>query len=77
VLYGTGKAGLDKDGWTISDSKWNTPAGNYRLNGTVSRDLALALEFIQANGAAWKVTGTLLKPQLATPAPPPTQAGRR
>jgi len=77
VLYGTGKAGLDKNGWTISDSKWNTPAGIYRLSGTASRDLALALVFTQSDGAVWKVTGTLLKPLQSTPAPPPTQARRR
>jgi hypothetical protein len=77
VLTGEGNAGLDKVGWTISGSKWNTPTGIYRLSGTTSRDLALALEFTQANGAVWKVAGTLLKPQPGTPAPPPTQARRR
>jgi hypothetical protein len=77
VLTGEGKAGLDKDGWTISSSVWNTPTGIYRLSGTTSRDLALALEFTQANGAVWKVAGTILKPQPTTPAPPPTQARRR
>jgi hypothetical protein len=77
VLYGSGKAGLDKDGWTISGSKWNTPGGIYRLSGTASRDSALALEFTQADGAVWKVTGTLMKPQQGPPAPPPTQARRR
>lgn len=63
VLTGAGNAGLDKAGWTISNSKWNTPTGIYQLNGTASRDLVLALEFTQANGAVWKVAGTLLKPQ--------------
>jgi hypothetical protein len=77
VFTGVGKAGLDKDGWTISGSKWNTPTGIYRLSGTASRESALALEFTQENGAVWKVAGTLLKPQPSTPAPPPTQARRR
>jgi hypothetical protein len=77
VLNGEGKATLDKDGWNISACKWNTPTGIYRLSGTASRDLALAMEFTEEKGAAWKVTGTLLKPQLSTPAPQPTQAKRR
>ncbi len=78
VRSGTGKATLGRDGWTISASQWNTPTGLYRLAGTASRDLALAMEFTQENGAVWKVSGTLLKPQLSTPpAPQPTQARRR
>ena len=52
VLIGEGKAALDKDGWTISDCKWNTPTGIYQLSGTASRDSVLALEFTQQNGAA-------------------------
>jgi len=78
VRVGSGKAALGRDGWTISGSEWNTPNGLYRLTGTASRDLALAMEFTQENGAIWKVSGTLLKPQLSTPpAPQPTQARRR
>jgi len=78
VLNGTGKATLDKSGWTVFDSKWKTPGGIYQLSGTASRDAVLALEFTHENGAIWKVTGTPLKPQLsASPAPPPTQASRK
>ena len=55
VLNGEGKAVLDKDGWTISACKWNTPAGIYQLSGTASRDSVLALEFTQENGAVSKV----------------------
>jgi uncharacterized protein involved in outer membrane biogenesis len=77
VLTGEGKAALGKEGWTISDSRWMTPTGIYHLSGTASRDLALAMEFIQDNGAVLKVTGTLSKPQLSTTAPQPTQARRR
>jgi uncharacterized protein involved in outer membrane biogenesis len=77
VFTGEGKAALDKDGWTISASQWKTPAGIFQLSGTVSRDFATALEFSQQNGALWKVSGTLAKPQLSTPIPQPTQARRR
>lgn len=77
VITGEGKATLDKTGWTISASKWNTPAGIFRLSGTASRDSALALEFTQKDGAVSKVTGTLQKPQSGSPAPPPMQASRR
>ncbi|HVJ06532.1 MAG TPA: AsmA family protein [Candidatus Saccharimonadales bacterium] len=78
VRSGSGKVALGHDGWTISGSQWNTPTGLYRLTGTASRDLALTMEFTQENGAVWKVSGTLLKPQLSTPpAPQPTQARRR
>jgi uncharacterized protein involved in outer membrane biogenesis len=77
VNSGEGKATLGKDGWTITASKWKTPAGIYELSGTISRDLALALEFTQKQGDAWKLAGTLAKPQLNTPAPPPTQSRRR
>ncbi len=82
VLAGEGKASLDDSGWTVSSCKWSTPTGTYQLNGTVSRDSALALEFTQENGAVWKFAGTLAKPQLSTsqvstPAPQPTQARRR
>ncbi len=84
VLLGEGKVSLDEDGWTISACKWNTPAGIYQLSGTVSRDSALNLEFAQDKdkGTVWKLSGTLLKPQLSTPlistpAPQPTQARRR
>lgn len=82
VLVGEGQVSLDKDGWTISACKWNTPAGIYQLSGTVSRDSVLALDFTQEKGAVWKLAGTLLKPQLSTPqsgtpAPQPTQARRR
>jgi hypothetical protein len=74
VLRGTGKAVLDKKGWTISDSEWKTPSGTYQLSGTVSRDSALNLEFTQQD-AVWKVGGTLAKPQPAAPATT-TQARR-
>jgi uncharacterized protein involved in outer membrane biogenesis len=77
VLTGKGKAALDKDGWTISASRWKTPTGTYQLRGSVSRDSALALEFSQDDGAIWKVSGTLGKPMPGTIAPPPTQARRR
>ena len=77
VLNGDGKAVLDKDGWTISACKWNTPTGIYQLSGTASRDSAIAFEFTQENGAVAKVTGTLGKPQLSLSAPQPTQARRR
>ncbi len=77
VLTGEGKASLGKEGWTVSDCKWNTPSGIYQLSGTASRDSALALEFTQGNGDVWKVTGTVLKPQLSKPEPQPTQARRR
>jgi hypothetical protein len=76
IVTGEGKATLNKTGWTISASKWNTPAGIYQLSGTASRDSALALEFTQQDGAVSKVSGTLLKPQTSAPAPPPTQAHR-
>ncbi len=76
VVSGEGTATLGKDGWTISGSKWKTPGGIYQLSGTATRDQALALEFTQENGAIWKVGGTILKPQLSTPAPQPTQAAR-
>jgi hypothetical protein len=77
VFTGQGKAALDKNGWTISASKWSTPTGIYQLRGTASRDSALALEFTEQGGAVSKVTGTLLKPQFGSLAPPPTQARRR
>jgi len=78
ILTGEGKAGLDKDGWTISASKWTTPAGIYQLSGTASRDAVLDLEFKQENGSVSKVAGSLLKPQpSALPAAPPTRARRR
>jgi hypothetical protein len=77
VLTGEGKASLGKDGWTISACKWNTPAGVYQLSGAASRDSLLALEFTQENGAVWKVSGTLLKPQLSAPAPQLTQTRGR
>jgi hypothetical protein len=82
VLVGEGKAALDKDGWTLSDCKWKTPAGTYRLTGKASRDSVLGLEFTRENGeAVSKVTGTLAKPQwstsASTPAPQPTQARER
>ena len=74
VLVGEGRASLDQDGWTISDSRWKTPTDNYRLSGTASRESVLTLEFIQQNGAVWKMTGTLQKPQVNTPAPQLTEA---
>jgi len=77
ILNGDGTAALDKDGWTISASKWTTPTGIYHLSGTASRDSVIALEFTQENGAASKVTGTLAKPQTSTPAPQLTQVRRR
>jgi hypothetical protein len=77
VFTGKGKAALDKDGWTISSSQWKTPNGIYHLNGHISRDSVLALEFSQDSGSAWKVSGTLSKPQAGGPAPEPTQARRR
>jgi hypothetical protein len=78
VMTGTGKATLDKSGWTVFDSKWKTPGGIYQLSGTASRDAVLALEFTHEDGAIWKVTGTPLKPQLSSsPAPTPTQASRK
>jgi len=77
VLTGEGKASLDKDGWTISACKWNTPTGIYQFSGTASRDSVLALAFTQENGAVWKVTGSLLKPLVNAPPPQPTQARRR
>jgi hypothetical protein len=82
VLVGEGKVSLDKDSWTVSACKWNTPTGTYQLRGTVSRDSVLALDFTQDTGAVWRLAGTLLKPQLTTPemstsAPQPTQARRR
>jgi AsmA-like protein len=77
VFTGNGKAVLDKDGWTISASQWRTPSGIYHLDGSVSRDSTLALEFSQDNGSAWKLSGTLGKPQPGSPAPEPTQARRR
>lgn len=77
VITGEGKATLDQAGWTISASKWTTPTGVFQLSGTASRDSALALEFTQQDGAVSKVSGTLLKPQTNTPAPPPTQARRQ
>jgi hypothetical protein len=78
VLNGNGKAALDKDGWTVSASKWMSPTGTYNLSGTISRNSELAFEFTKENGAVWKVSGTLAKPQPgSTPAPPPTQARRR
>jgi hypothetical protein len=73
VQSGEGKATLNKDGWTISASKWQTPTGLYQLTGTASRDMALALVFAQENGTVLKVTGTLPKPQLTTSAPQLTQ----
>jgi hypothetical protein len=76
VLTGVGKAALDKDGWKISTSRWRTPTGIYQLSGSVTRDSALDLEFSQGS-EAWKVSGTLTKPQPGPPAPLPTQAGRR
>ncbi|MGC2210831.1 MAG: AsmA family protein [Candidatus Korobacteraceae bacterium] len=77
VFTGKGKAALDKDGWTISASQWKTPDGTYHLDGQVSRDSVLALEFSQDNGSEWKVSGTLAKPQTGMAAPEPTQARRR
>jgi hypothetical protein len=77
VLMGEGKISLDQDVWTISACKWSTPSGIYQLSGTISRDSVLALEFTQENGAVSKLTGTLLKPQLSTPAPQLTQARGR
>ena len=77
VQLGEGEAALGKDGWTISDSEWNTPTGIYHLSGKVSRDAALAMEFKQKNGVVWKVAGTLLKPQPSKPEPLPTQASRK
>ena len=77
VLTGKGQAALDTDGWAISASQWKTPGGIYHLNGRISRDSALALQFSQDNGSAWKVSGTLSKPQTGEPAPEPTQARRR
>jgi AsmA protein len=77
VLNAEGKAVLNKDGWIISDCRWNTPTGIYQLSGTASRDSAIDFEFRQKNGAVAKITGTLSKPQFGTPTPPPTQARRR
>jgi hypothetical protein len=77
VLTGEGQADLDQKGWTILHSRWQTPAGTYRLTGSASRDLALALEFTQENGAVSQVTGTLLKPQLVASAPQSAQAKHR
>ena len=77
VFTGKGKAALDKDGWKISASQWKTPDGTYHLDGQVSRDSVLALNFSQDNGSDWKVSGTLAKPQTGVAAPEPTQARRR
>jgi hypothetical protein len=77
VFTGKGKAAFEKDGWTISASRWKTPGGTYDLKGRVSRDSVLALEFSQDNGSEWKVSGTLAKPQMGESAPEPTQARRR
>jgi hypothetical protein len=78
VLTGEGKATLEDSGWKIDASKWKTPSGIYQLKGTASRDAVLALEFTGENGSVWKLSGTLLKPQLSTPpAPQPTQASRK
>ncbi len=77
VLTGKGQAALDTDGWAVSSSQWKTPSGIYHLDGRISRDSALALQFSQDNGSAWKVSGTLSKPQTGEPAPEPTQARRR
>ena len=77
VLSGEGNAALGKDGWSIPDSKWQTPTGIYQLSGTVSRDSAIALEFTQKTGALWRVAGSLAKPQPAVPAAKSVQARRR
>jgi hypothetical protein len=77
VLNGEGKASLDQEGWTISAGKWKTLSGIYQMSGTASRDSALDLEFTQENGAVWRVTGTMLKPQQSKPEPQPIQARRR
>jgi uncharacterized protein involved in outer membrane biogenesis len=77
VLIGEGKASLDQEGWTISAGKWKTLSGIYQMSGTASRDSALDLEFTQENGAVWRVTGTMLKPQQSKPEPQPIQARRR
>ena len=77
VLRGEGQAALDQDGWTISASQWKTPSGIYQLEGSVSRDSALALQFSQNGGRMWKLSGTLGKPEAGAAAPPPTQARHR
>jgi AsmA protein len=77
VISGHGHAVLNKDGWSISACQWRTPTGIYQLSGTVTRNSELALEFTQENGSVWKLAGTVAKPQMSSPAPPPTQARKR
>ena len=78
VLFGEGKATLDKKGWSISDSHWKTPIGVYQLRGSISRGSALDLEFIQEDGGVRRVSGTLAKPeQGAAAATRPAPAWRR
>ena len=63
VLFGEGKATLSAEGWSISDSHWKTPTGVYQLRGSISRDSALDLEFIERGGGSSRVSGTLAKPE--------------
>jgi AsmA family len=77
VLSGEGNATLDQQGWTIPASQWQTPAGVYRLSGSISRDSSLALQFTREDGAIWKVGGSLGKPQPGAATAPPPQARRR
>ena len=78
VLFGEGKLTLDAQGWSISDSHWKTPTGVYQLRGSISRDSALDLEFIERKGGTSRVSGTLAKPeQGAAGTPRPAAAWRR
>jgi hypothetical protein len=78
VLFGEGKATLDKKGWSISDSHWKTHTGVYQLRGNISRGSALDLEFIEEDGGIRRVSGTFAKPeQGAAAATRPAPAWRR
>jgi hypothetical protein len=60
---------LDGGEFQIAASKLQTPNGIYQVSGTATLDRNLQLQMSTAGGAAYKVTGTLEKPQVvAVPA---------
>ncbi|HWR35927.1 MAG TPA: AsmA family protein [Clostridia bacterium] len=69
------KSSLEKGTLRLEQSKLETVSGIYEVSGTASLDQALELQLTRADGTAFKLTGTLEKPQVATvPAPPAAEA---
>jgi hypothetical protein len=61
----TGQLRLEKGAWEISDGKLESRDGIYQVSGTAS--VAAGCDFLLSLGGerAWKLTGTLAKPQVA------------